>query len=54
LMFETESEREEFIKTHRDEINEGLGDKIYKWNKDAIPHIMKLIIGHTWIFPFRD
>ena len=45
LMFETESEREEFIKTHRDEINEGLGDKIYKWNKDAIPHIMKLIIG---------
>ena len=54
LMFETESEREEFIKTHRGEINEDLGDKIYKWNKDAIPHIMKLIIGHTWIFPFRD
>ena len=47
LMFETESEREEFIKTHRGEINEDLGDKIYKWNKDAIPHIMKLIIGHT-------
>lgn len=54
LMFETESECEEFIKTHRGEINEDLGDKIYKWNKDAIPHIMKLIIGHTWIFPFRD
>ena len=53
LMFETESEREEFIKTHRDEINEGLGDKIYKWNKDAIPHIMQLIIGHAWIFPYR-
>ena len=53
LMFDTESEREEFIKTHRDEINEGLGDKIYKWNKDAIPHIMKLIMGHTWIYPFR-
>ena len=47
LMFETESEREEFIKTHRGEINEDLGDKIYKWNKDAIPHIMKLIIGHS-------
>ena len=47
MMFETESEREEFIKTHRGEINEGLGDKIYKWNKDAIPHIMKLIIGHS-------
>ena len=54
LMFETESEREEFIKTHRDKINEDLGDKIYKWNKDAIPHIMQLIIGHAWIFPFRD
>ena len=53
LMFETESEREEFIKTHRDKINEDLGDKIYKWNKDAIPHIMKLIMGHTWIYPFR-
>ena len=53
LMFETESEREEFIKTHRDKINEDLGDKIYKWNKDAIPHIMQLIIGHAWIFPFR-
>ena len=53
LMFETESEREEFIKTHRGEINEDLGDKIYKWNKDAIPHIMQLIIGHTWIFPYR-
>ena len=47
MMFETESEREEFIKTHRGEINEDLGDKIYKWNKDAIPHIMKLIIGHS-------
>ena len=47
LMFETEPEREEFIKTHRGEINEDLGDKIYKWNKDAIPHIMKLIIGHS-------
>ena len=54
LMFETESEREEFIKTHRDEIHEEVGDKIYKWNRDLIPHIMKLIIGHTWIFPFRD
>ena len=53
LMFDTESEREELIKTHRDEINEDLGDKIYKWNKDAIPHIMKLIMGHTWIYPFR-
>ena len=53
LMFETESEREEFIKTHRDKINEDLGDKIYKWNKDTIPHIMQLIIGHAWIFPFR-
>lgn len=54
LMFETESECEEFIKTHRDEIHEEVGDKIYKWNRDLIPHIMKLIIGHTWIFPFRD
>ena len=54
LMFETESEREEFIKTHRDEIHEEVGDKIYKWNRDLIPHIMKQIIGHTWIFPFRD
>ncbi len=54
LMFETESEREEFITTHRDEIHEEVGDKIYKWNRDLIPHIMKLIIGHTWIFPFRD
>ena len=53
LMFETESEREEFIKTHQNEINEDMGDKIYKWNRDLIPHIMKLIIGHTWIFPFR-
>lgn len=47
MMFETESEREEFIKTHQNEINEDMGDKIYKWNRDLIPHIMKLIIGHT-------
>ncbi len=53
LMFETESEREKFIKTHQNEINEDMGDKIYKWNRDLIPHIMKLIIGHTWIFPYR-
>ena len=53
MMFETESRREEFIKTHQNEIHEDVGDKIYKWNKDAIPHIMKLIMGHTWIYPFR-
>ena len=45
MMFETESEREEFIKTHRGEINEGLGDKIYKWNKKVISDIMQFIIG---------
>ena len=45
LMFETESEREEFIKTHRDEIQEGVGDKIYKWNKKVISDIMQFIIG---------
>ena len=45
LMFETESEREEFIKTHRGEINEDLGDKIYKWNKKVISDIMQFIIG---------
>lgn len=53
LMFKTELEREEFIKTHRSEINEDLGDKIYKWNKEAIPNIMQLIIGQTWIYPYR-
>lgn len=42
LMFATESERDEFIMAHKDEINEDIGDKIYKWNKDAIPHIMQL------------
>ena len=45
MMFETESEREEFIKTHRDEIQEGVGDKIYKWNKKVISDIMQFIIG---------
>ena len=45
MMFETESEREEFIKTHRGEINEDLGDKIYKWNKKVISDIMQFIIG---------
>lgn len=45
LMFETESEREEFIKTHRGEINEGVGDKIFKWNKEIIYDIMQFIIG---------
>ena len=45
LMFETESEREEFIKTHRGEINEDLGDKIYKWNKKVISDITQFIIG---------
>ena len=42
LMFETESEREAFIKTHRGEINEDIGDKIYKWNKDAIHNCRKV------------
>ena len=45
MMFETESEREEFIKTHRGEINEDLGDKIYKWNKKVISDITQFIIG---------
>lgn len=45
LMFETESEREEFIKTHIDEIQEGVGDKIYKWNKKVISDITQFIIG---------
>ena len=45
MMFETESEREEFIKTHRDEIQEGVGDKIYKWNKKVISDITQFIIG---------
>lgn len=45
MMFETESEREEFIKTHRGEINEGVGDKIFKWNKEIISDIMQFIIG---------
>ena len=43
LMFATESERDEFIMAHKDEINEDIGDKIYKWNKNPIPHIMQLI-----------
>lgn len=47
LMFETESERDEFIKTNRGEINEDFGDKIYKWNKNVIHAIMQLIIGNT-------
>jgi hypothetical protein len=45
MMFETESEREEFIKTHIDEIQEGVGDKIYKWNKKVISDITQFIIG---------
>ena len=45
MMFETESEREEFIKTHIDETQEGVGDKIYKWNKKVISDIMQFIIG---------
>lgn len=45
MMFETESEREEFIKAHRDEIQEGVGDKIYKWNKKVISDITQFIIG---------
>ena len=54
LMFETESEREEFIKTHQGEINEDVGDKIYKWDRDIIPAIFQLIIGNTWIFPYQS
>ena len=53
LMFETESEREEFIKTHSSEINEDIGDKIYMWNKDVIPNIKKLVLWRKWIFPLR-
>ena len=53
LMFETESEREEFVKTHRGEINETIGDKIYKWNKDVIPNIKKLVLWRKWIFQLR-
>lgn len=45
LMFETESEREEFIKTHSSEINEDIGDKIYMWNKKVISDITQFIIG---------
>ena len=45
VMFETEKACEDFINAHRDEIDESVGDKIYRWNREMVPDIMELIIG---------
>ena len=45
VMFETEKAREDFINAHRDEIDESVGDNIYRWNREVVPDIMELIIG---------
>ena len=44
LLFETETEREDYISAYRHEINESVGDKVYKWDKELFSDIMQLII----------
>ena len=44
LLFETETEREDYISAYRHEINESVGDKVYNWDKELFSDIMQLII----------